>query len=94
MEEKKWLKYYGESVPYSLTYPNTTLQHFLIETAISHSDYLAITLNDVDITYGELNKKVNKFAHALTKKGVKKGDRVCLLLVNSPTYVIAFFAVL
>ena len=83
-----------ESVPYSLTYPNTTLQHFFIETANSHPDYLATTLNDVDITYGELNKKVNKFAHALKKTGVKKGDRVCLLLVNSPTYVIAFFAVL
>jgi long-chain acyl-CoA synthetase len=92
--EKKWQKKYVNTVPYSLTYPDITLQQFLIKTAGTHPEYLATTLNEVDITYGELNKKANKFAHALQKIGVKKGDRVSLILVNSPTYVIAFFAVL
>lgn len=94
MKKKPWLKNYEKHVPYSLTYPNITLQHFLLKTADAHPDYIATTLNDIDITYGELNEKVNRFAHALQKIGVKKGDRISLLLVNSPTYVIAFFAIL
>jgi long-chain acyl-CoA synthetase len=94
MKKKPWLKNYEEHVPHSLTYPNVTLQDFLLKTADAYPDYIAITMNDADITYGELNKKVNKFAHALEKVGVKKGDRISLLLVNSPTYVIAFFAIL
>ena len=94
MKKKPWLKNYEEHVPHSLTYPNVTLQDFLLKIADAHPDHIATTLNDVDITYGELNEKVNKFAHALEKIGVKKGDRISLLLVNSPTYVIAFFAIL
>jgi long-chain acyl-CoA synthetase len=94
MKKKPWLKNYEEHVPHSLTYPDVTLPHFLLKTADAHPDHIATTLNDVDISYGELNEKVNKFAHALQKIGVKKGDRISLLLVNSPTYVIAFFAIL
>lgn len=94
MKRKPWLKNYEEHVPHSLTYPDVTLQDFLLRTADAHPDHIATTLNDVDITYGELNEKVNKFAHALEKIGVEKGDRISLLLVNSPTYVIAFFAIL
>jgi long-chain acyl-CoA synthetase len=94
MKKKPWLRNYEEYVPHSLTYPNVTLQKFLIKTADAYPDYIATTLNDANITYGELNEKVNKFAHALEKIGVKKGDRIALLLVNSPTYVIAFFAIL
>ena len=94
MKKKPWLRNYEEHVPHSLTYPNVTLQKFLIKTADAHPDYIATTLNDANITFRELNEKVNKFAHALEKIGVKKGDRIALLLVNSPTYVIAFFAIL
>lgn len=94
MKKKPWLKNYEEHVPHSLTYPHVTLQDFLRKTADAHPDHIATTLNDVDITYGELNEKVNKFAHALERIGTKKGDRISLLLVNSPTYVISFFAIL
>ncbi len=94
MKKKPWLENYEEHVPHSLTYPNITLQDFLLRTADAHPDHIATTLNDVNITYRELNEKVNRFAHALEKIGVKKGDRISLLLVNSPTYVISFFAIL
>ena len=90
MDVKPWLKNYEHHVPHSLTYPVLTLQQILLKTVDAHSDYIATTLNEVDITYGELNDKVNRFAHALKKIGVRKGDRIALLLVNSPTYIISF----
>jgi long-chain acyl-CoA synthetase len=43
-------------------------------------------------TYQELWEKVNALAKALTALGVKKGERVALLLPNSPPYVIGYYA--
>jgi len=45
-------------------------------------------------SYEELQGMVNAMASALTALGVKKGDRVALLLPNSPPYVVGYYAVL
>ncbi len=92
MTNKPWLKHYDEGVAHEPVYPDITLPDLLIRAAEGHPDYIASTMNDLDITYGDLNKKVNGFAHALHNIGVKKEDRVALLLPNSPTYMIAFYA--
>ncbi|MBN1896450.1 MAG: acetate--CoA ligase [Candidatus Aenigmarchaeota archaeon] len=47
----------------------------------------------VKITYSELNKKVNKFANALKKLGIKKGDRVGVYLPMIPELMISLLAV-
>ncbi|MBR9981425.1 MAG: AMP-binding protein, partial [Desulfatitalea sp.] len=60
----------------------------------AHPDHVAICFNDIEMTYAELNARVNRFAAALQAAGVQKGDRIALLLVNSPTYVIAYFGIL
>jgi long-chain acyl-CoA synthetase len=66
----------------------------LTDTVGKHPDDIAVTFNEIQISYRDLNERVNRFASALQKAGVGKGDRVAFLLVNSPTYVVAFFAVL
>ena len=43
-------------------------------------------------TYAELNAESNRAAQLLIRSGVKKGDRVGLLLMNSAEYITAFFA--
>jgi O-succinylbenzoate-CoA ligase len=43
-------------------------------------------------SYRELNARCNRTAHALRALGVKKGDRVALLLMNGAEYVESFFA--
>ena len=94
MIERPWFKHYEKQVPHSLTYPEIPIYQFLIDTTAKHPDYTAITFNALHMTYKELNERVNRFAQALRKSGVGPGDRIAFLLVNSPTYVIAFFAVL
>ena len=86
---RPWLQHYDDGVPTSLEYPEITLPQFLVDTAANYPDYIATTLNGVDITYREINEKVNAFARALGKMGVEKGDRVAQMLPNSPTLVIA-----
>jgi long-chain acyl-CoA synthetase len=92
--EQLWFKHYAQHVPRTLEYPDIPVYSFLTKTTAAHPEYIAITFNDQDTTYAELAEKVNRFAFILREKGVKKGDRVALILVNSPTYVIAFFALM
>lgn len=44
------------------------------------------------LTYTALNERVNRMAHALLASGIKKGDRVAILQMNSIEFVEAFFA--
>lgn len=45
-----------------------------------------------EITYKDLHKRVCKFANVLKKKGVKKGDRVCIYLPMIPEAAVAVLA--
>jgi long-chain acyl-CoA synthetase len=47
---------------------------------------------DVNLTYRELDALVNSFANALLDLGVRKGDRVCLLMTNRPEFLVSWFA--
>ena len=47
---------------------------------------------DVNLTYRELDTLVNAFANALLDVGVRKGDRVCLLMTNRPEFLVSWFA--
>ena len=92
--DRPWLKSYEKGVPHTLTYPEITLAEILLNTAAKHPEHIACTLNDLDISYRELQERVNGLAHALHGLDVGKGDRVALILPNSPTYVIAFYAIM
>lgn len=92
--EFPWFRHYAPHVPRTLNYPATPLYRFLGDTAAQHPDDCAMTFNDQDTTYAQLNEKVVRLAAILSQQGVQKGDRVALILVNSPTYVISFFALM
>jgi O-succinylbenzoate-CoA ligase len=43
------------------------------------------------LSYHELNERANQTAHFLATLGIKKGDRVALLMLNCPAYLQLFF---
>lgn len=43
------------------------------------------------VSYGEFDQRVNQSANALLDLGIKKGDRVCLLLPNIPDFLYCWF---
>ena len=53
-------------------------------------DRLAIVSEGRHVTYRELCENVNRVGHALTTLGVRAGERVLLLLLDSPEFVAAF----
>jgi len=52
----------------------------------------AIHFGGRQISYGELRSTTLRMAHALTSLGIQRGDRVALLLHDSPEFVEAFIA--
>jgi long-chain acyl-CoA synthetase len=92
--ERPWVKFYERGVPESLTYPDLTLGNVLGQTAAKYPDNTALVFYGRKISYTELDALVNRFANALTGLGVKKGDRVALMLPNVPQMVIAYYGTL
>src|SRR4030042_2684183 len=69
---------------------NTT-DFLSISTAIC-PDRDAIVFEGKRVTYSQLSERVNKLANALSKMGIKKGDRVAILQVNCPECLETYFA--
>ena len=93
MEERIWHKAYAEEVPPSVDYEEITLPGALERTAKRFPDTVALIMMGKKITYRELDELVNRFAGALADLGIRKGDKVSLLLPNMPQVVIASYAV-
>ena len=65
----------------------------LFEAVFAHNATApAIHFGGRDVSYGELRAATLQMAHALTSLGVRRGDRVALLLHDSPEFVEAFIA--
>ncbi|MGH7276641.1 MAG: class I adenylate-forming enzyme family protein [Candidatus Rokuibacteriota bacterium] len=76
-----------------LHYPRMPYDRMLTEGAARAPESAALIHRDVSLTYRELEALTNRFARALARLGVRKGDRVCVLTANCPEYVVAFYAI-
>ena len=61
----------------------------LVANAAERPDHPALVCRDRRLTFGELDRLVNRTAHALAERGLAAGGRVALMLPNT----IEFFAV-
>ena len=94
MISKPWLDHYDEGIPKTLEpYPRQTLVDVVDETTRMRPNHTALIFKGERISYGELAWRSDALAAALVKQGVKKGDRVAILMPNCPQYVIAEFAI-
>lgn len=89
--ERPWLAHYEDGVPYTIAVPRITLHDLLHSSVHRFPKNKALEFEGMRISYQRLGKEVNRFANALHSLGVKKGDRVMLLLPNTPQMVIAYY---
>jgi long-chain acyl-CoA synthetase len=94
MEHRPWHDYYDEGIPTSLSYPAVPIFHFLEDSAKKFPDKPCTIFKGAEITYSEMSQITDQLAAALVDLGVKKGDRVGILIPNTPQFVMAYFAVL
>ncbi len=70
-----------------------SLKLMLKEAAERYGEKVAIVSGERRFSYADLDEASNKVANAFIKIGVNKGDRVAMLLSNSPEFVITYFGI-
>src|SRR3954452_19787584 len=71
-----------------------TLNDLFDLTFATQCDSPALEWQGRTYTFGELDRRANQMAHALTVRGFAAGDRLCLQLSNSIEFIEIFLACL
>jgi long-chain acyl-CoA synthetase len=88
----RWLEHYDADVSPSLEpYPRATLLDYLSDLARDHARKPALLFKGAEVSYAQLERESTACAAGLAAKGVRKGDRVALVLPNCPQFLIAEF---
>ncbi|MBK9471470.1 MAG: acyl--CoA ligase [bacterium] len=66
----------------------------LLDSAARRPSAIALTHEDRHVSFTELAGEAARIARFLREQGVRRGDRVALLLENSPEYVAACFGIM
>lgn len=94
MTHKPWFQHYPVEVPQEVEYPKQNLARFLIDTATTYPQHVALEFMGKKMTYERLMQDTYRFANALLRLGVRKGDRVAVMLPNCPQCIIAYYGTL
>lgn len=74
------------------------MQETIVDALRKHAqaapDREAVLLGERRVSYGALWQQAACFSHYLRRQGLNKGDRVVLLLENSPEYIAAYYGTL
>jgi long-chain acyl-CoA synthetase len=81
-------------VPTDIPNPTQTLVGMFDTSARRYRRRVALDFFGGTTTYGTLQDQVSRVAQALRRLGVGHGDRVALVMPNSPEHVVAFYATL
>jgi long-chain acyl-CoA synthetase len=91
---RPWLDHYDPDVPASLApYRGGTLVDYLDRHVAERPSAPALLFKGRTLTWQQLDRLSDSCAAALASLGVRRGDRVGLLLPNSPQFAVAQFAV-
>ena len=93
-EARPWLNSYLKGVPADVDIPEKSVAEMFDEATDKWRNKTALIFLGRKMSYRELRDQVDRFATALGDLGVKKGDKIALLLLNSPQFIIAYFGAL
>jgi long-chain acyl-CoA synthetase len=91
---KPWLRSYPPGVPATLSYPEVPVYSLLADSAARWPDLPAVRFYQTRLTYAQVWNQALRAANALVELGIKKGDRVALMLPNCPQYLAAYYGAL
>jgi len=94
IKRRPWLRSYDKDTPHTIPIPKQPLYRFLESSADWKPNQTATVFYGKTYTYKELDEKVNQFARALRNMGITVGDRVMIVLPNTPQFIIAYYGIL
>ncbi len=89
-----WIRHYEPGVPAHLEIPDHPLTWLLDCTASRYPGRTAFIYFGRRLSYAQLAHHAKRFATALQRLGVQKGERVAIALPNIPQYPMAFYGAL
>jgi long-chain acyl-CoA synthetase len=97
--ERVWLKNYPEGVPHDVNIDEfDSLINFIDKNLKKFKDRPAYTCligsNQKTLSYGEIDAMANQMAAYLQSLGLKKGDKVAIMLPNIVQYPVALFGIM
>ena len=93
--EQIWLKYYPAGVPAEIDiFRFASLKDMLEHSCARYQKRPAFTHMGVALTYGELDRLSRDFGTYLQAIGLRRGDRVAIMLPNLLQYPVALFGAL
>ncbi|MGO2740200.1 MAG: AMP-binding protein, partial [Cellulosimicrobium funkei] len=90
---RPWTDRYAPGVPTDVEVPDEPVTAALYRAAERWPDRVAVDFFGATTTYAQLVAQVERAASALHDLGVRRGDRVALVLPNATSHVVAFYAV-
>lgn len=94
MANQAHLKFYPAEVPPSIDYPKHNLAKILVDTAQKYPKLAALNFLGYTMNYETLLNSCYRFAHAMLRLGMRKGDRIAIMLPNCPQAIIAYYGTL
>ena len=91
--EKRWYQSWPPFVPRSFQVEKP-ITEYIRDWANMTPRRIALRFYGRDISYGELNEAIDRFANGLIDLGLKKEDRVGLFMQNCPQFIIAYMGTL
>ncbi len=86
-----WRDHYGHPGGWDQSFPPLSMPDLFADAARRHADRPLADFEGRAFTYAALHAEARRFAAALQRAGVAKGDRIGLFLPNVPTYIPASY---
>jgi long-chain acyl-CoA synthetase len=90
-QQKPWLKIYDPSLDEHVNIEHNSLYDFLQGSVNLYNDKPAFTFYGKVWTFNDTKVITDQFASALHRAGFTKGDRLSIMLPNSPHYIFTLF---
>ena len=94
MKNRPWVLNYDPGVSPNLEYPVIPLYKILEEAALSNPEKICLIYDNNSYSFRKIYNASKKVAKFLVTMGIKKGDRVGIILPNSPDFIIVFFGII
>ncbi|HLR73774.1 MAG TPA: long-chain-fatty-acid--CoA ligase [Virgibacillus sp.] len=92
--KKPWHAHYPEEIPTSISYDEKPLHVYLQESVHRYEKMKALHFMGKEMTFSEVYTEAKKLANYMQSLGLKKGDRVAIMLPNCPQSVISYYGAL
>ncbi|PRO64952.1 AMP-binding protein [Alkalicoccus urumqiensis] len=94
LTQQPWFDAYPQEIPVSISYEEKPLHYYLQRAAETFPEKTAFHFMGKEMNYKQVYDEALKLANQLRGLGVEPGDRVAIMLANSPQAVISYYGAL